>query len=554
MTLSVLVVPERVVQAAENAPSSSEAAGARTIEPTQRNRNTHWQDTLNPEGAAQRLRLDFEPGTYVAGKLSVIGNPLHLDLVSETGDHIRRLVDADGYIDGFHFIVPPDTTYLKVHSPEKPGDRQTGFHIEFNKVSQPLTEQKEQDAAANPLSPALHRLMAGSLTKQTIDEFWSELESKGTPLIEPVDDGTSIVTFFYRGAKSGVHILGSPSADHDPMYRLESTDIWYRSYRLPTSTRLSYRLAPDVPNIPGTYWERRVAILATAQADPLNKSPWPLSAADPYNQKSVVELPGAPKQPFAGFQNAVQGTVEHFSFTSKVLENTRRISLYTPPGFDPDDPETVLLVLFDGAAYQSLVSVPTILDNMHAARTGPQTAAVLISNPNMETRSRELPGDSGFANMVAREIIPLAQGKLGRSISPERTVVAGSSFGGLAATRLALEFPNVFGNVISMSGSFWWSPDSTPGEEREYTANRVAALDTVDVRFFLTAGLYETGRAGELDILSTNRHLKTVLQAKGYDVKLREYAGAHDYLVWQGALSDGLISLFGGSDKTTPKD
>ncbi|MEM9635691.1 MAG: alpha/beta hydrolase-fold protein [Pseudomonadota bacterium] len=554
MMLSVLGAPANGVQADAGSASPQNAAASQSIDRNPENGNRLWQDLLAPEGAAQQLRLEFKPGSYVAGTFSVAGNPLHLDLVSETGAHIRRLVAADGYIDEFHFIAPPETAYLKVHFPEQSGESESNFRVEFNKVVQSVTEQGEPETSEKFMSPALRKLAASGLTNHKVDEFWSELTRKGTPLVEPGDDDTSIVTFFYRGAQSGVRILGSPSADHDPMFRLEDTDIWFRSYRLPASTRLSYRLAPDVPEIPGTYWERRIAILATAQADPLNRSPWPQSALDRYNQKSVVALPRAPEQPFVGVQHARSGNIENLPFSSNSLKNTRDISLYTPPGFDPHDPDTILLVLFDGAAYQSVVSVPTILDNMHAAGIVPQTAAVLISNPDMDTRSRELPGDDGFAHMVARDIMPLVQKKLGSSISADRTVIAGSSFGGLAATRLALKFPGVFGNVISMSGSYWWSPDSSSGEEREYTASRVAALDAVDVRFFLSAGLFEAGRADGLDILNTNRHLKTVLMAKGYDVELREYAGAHDYLVWQGALSDGLISLFGKAGKSTPKD
>ena len=34
-----------------------------------------------------------------------------------------------------------------------------------------------------------------------------------------------------------------------------------------------------------------------------------------------------------------------------------------------------------------------------------------------------------------------------------------------------------------------------------------------------------------------------MLRAKGYAVSLRTYAGGHDFLVWRGALADGLIAL-----------
>ncbi len=46
-------------------------------------------------------------------------------------------------------------------------------------------------------------------------------------------------------------------------------------------------------------------------------------------------------------------------------------------------------------------------------------------------------------------------------------------------------------------------------------------------------------------ILVTNRHLRDVLLAKGYEVHYQEFAGGHDYLSWRGTLADGLILLIG---------
>lgn len=68
-------------------------------------------------------------------------------------------------------------------------------------------------------------------------------------------------------------------------------------------------------------------------------------------------------------------------------------------------------------------------------------------------------------------------------------------------------------------------------------------MPPVPVRFHLTAGLFETGHAGSPGILETTRHLRTILRAKGYDVSFEDYAGGHDYVVWRGALVDGLMRL-----------
>lgn len=536
---SVLVLQTQMTtgQAADTAP-----APALGLSPGQT--GTVWQGTLETGDAAERLRLGVAPGTYVAGRLEAESGPLVLDLVGTQGRHIRRLVGADGFRDTFQFLMPEGESFLTIRRARDGGDIPTAFRVEITQNVVP-GDLENEDTPAPLLSPRLRRLQAELASGAGTEDFWEDIADAGTPLVEPLGNGNSIVTFVYRNARTGVRILGAPSADHDPMVRLEGSDVWYRSYELPDETRLSYRLAPDVPVVPGSFWQRRVAILATAQADPLNRRPWPEDAIERFSRKSVLELPGAPEQPYVDRSPVNPGSVKHVDFASERLGNTRTVSFYMPTGFDPSDPETVLLVIFDGSAYQSDVSVPAILDNMQADGVIPQTAAVLISNPDLETRGRELPGDPAFAEVVAGEILPLAARELGVSVPAKRTALAGSSYGGLASTRLALAWPQVFGNVISLSGSYWWSPDGAETGRAEHMANLVAGMERANVRFFLTAGLFETGRAGELDILNTNRHLRTVMEAKGYDVTLREYAGAHDYITWRGALSDGLIHLFG---------
>lgn len=37
-------------------------------------------------------------------------------------------------------------------------------------------------------------------------------------------------------------------------------------------------------------------------------------------------------------------------------------------------------------------------------------------------------------------------------------IVGGSSLGGLAAAYCGLRRPDIFGNILSQSGSFWWQP------------------------------------------------------------------------------------------------
>jgi len=122
-------------------------------------------------------------------------------------------------------------------------------------------------------------------------------------------------------------------------------------------------------------------------------------------------------------------------------------------------------------------------------------------------------------------------------------VAAGSSYGGLASAWLGLKHPELFGNVLSLSGSYGWSP---PGTEDQWLTRQYVSSPRLPLRFYLQAGLYE-GKLGasSAGILDSNRQLRNVLQAKGYPVEHVEYASGHDYLQWRGSLACGLISLIG---------
>src|SRR5690606_2765066 len=124
----------------------------------------------------------------------------------------------------------------------------------------------EPPAATRPAlsSPRLRDLARQLELGTGTEAFWKEMARQGTPQIEDRPDGKKLMTFLFRGARRNARIMGAPSNDHEPMMRLEGSDVWYRTFIVPADTRLSYRIAPDIPEPPGSSRERRLAILATA--------------------------------------------------------------------------------------------------------------------------------------------------------------------------------------------------------------------------------------------------------------------------------------------------
>jgi enterochelin esterase-like enzyme len=160
---------------------------------------------------------------------------------------------------------------------------------------------------------------------------------------------------------------------------------------------------------------------------------------------------------------------------------------------------------------------------------------------------------------LVNELLPWAHDLFNFTRDPSRTLVAGSSFGGLAAACAGLWQPETFGNVLAQFGCFHWIPpqagDSSEGRpEPNWVARQFISSPRKPLRWYLDAGSAEFDAIGDGNsILSSTRALRDVLRAKGYEVHYQEFAGGHDYLCWRGTLADGLIALLGTDASRPPR-
>lgn len=508
-------------------------------------------------GAPVRYALALRAGDLVQGSLQ--GPAGSLDLVDAAGRHVRRLLGPTSLARSFMFVAPSGGAFAlvadgggasvpgAVGDVPRPGAR---YALRIDTITPRSAQQAPADAPDSPTIAELARTLAAG---GTTEAFWRRIGAEGAPLIEPMPtppgaEPMTRVTFLWRGARHNVRLLGSPSGDHDALERLGNSDVWYRTYLVPSSTRMSYQLAPEVPEIDATPMQRRRALLATLQRDPLNPHTFAATGADAYQQKSVLELPGAPPQPWIAPRAGVpRGTVTPYRVESRILAEGRDIYVYRPAGKAP----TAMVVLFDAHAYLSVVPTPTILDNLIADGLIPPVAALFVANPSAAARGTQLPGNPKFADFLADELMPWAA-TLGLSAPAARTVITGSSYGGLAAAYAGLRHPERFGLVLSQSGSFWWAPGASPDRppvEGGWLMREYASAPRVPLRFYLEAGRFEDGR-GAVNILTTTRHMRDVLVARGYPVTHAEFASGHDYLQWRGTLACGLIDLLGDGTRS----
>ena len=477
------------------------------------------------------IPLELNANDYVSGEYKTSARINHITLVDEDKTPIRRLSEPYTLEERFIFTVLKKGRYALVIEALEHESRFT-CNLEI-RAAQPQQHPMTQEEL---ISPTLLKMQGISDTKT----FWEEIKRVGTPLIEEHDDGTYILSFVYQGARNNVQIMGAPIGDIAYMNKMIGNDIWYKSFRVPKGTRLSYQLAPDVPQIIGTPRERRIAILATLQADPFNKTPMRYTQnEDTFHKMSTVVLPHPLYKEWSNEHDAPHGIIKSYTVASKLLNNQRDIDIYLPKGFSKENHYPVLF-LFDGKEYQSKVQTPIMLDNLIADKKIPPLIAVFISNPSYKSRALELPCNPLLADFMAKELLPWFKQTITPNVTAQQSILSGSSYGGLASAYTAFRYPDLFGNVLSLSGSFWWKADTE--EESQWLTRELAKSNPLPVSFYLYAGRFETGQSS-IDILESNRHLRTVLHAKKSAVFYEEFMGGHDYFSWDVALSDGLIRI-----------
>jgi enterochelin esterase-like enzyme len=433
--------------------------------------------------------------------------------------------------------------------------------LTINVPADQVSTGTRNDQPSSPRLLALRdRLTSGDRT--ALDKFWKEISEQGAPLIEPVagSDRDMLVTMLWRAREETRNVFVFRLGDvSKPMARLLDTDLWYKTFRLQKGARFTYQFAANLPD--PKEWRGVTQFADAVRNDPLN----PFQFADRPNELnphegqvfSAVELPSAEPQSWIVVRpNVPTGRVQRDKFRSKLLGNERAVWIYTPHGYSANKKPYGLLVLTDGGVYVNTARVATTLDNLIAAGLIPPLVAVMVENPD---RWRELSCSSAYADFLAQEIVPWARVNYHATDSPEQTIIGGASLGGLQAAFVGLKHSEVFGNVLSQSGSFAWKPDGE--KEWEWLKRQFAAGARLPLRFSFEAGLLEgtwwwrdlvaqqpnPPPANLIDptLLAANRNLRDTLQSKGYAVHYTEFNGNHGMFNWRGTLANHLIALVG---------
>lgn len=390
---------------------------------------------------------------------------------------------------------------------------------------------------------------------EAVQVFWNNIEKANAPLIEKIDGDleNSLVTFVYKGNEDIENIVLIPPIGRDnllenKMEKFLDTNIWYASYEINNKLRFKYSFS--VNDSFDINCEKRWDNL---ECDKLNKNKLVFKDENEEDDEvdSYVVMPNAGEEFWVKERNDIhKGIIHEHKFYSENVERARRVIIYTPYGYNEDDKPYKFLVLTDAEEYINVLSARNVIDNLITDKKIEPIVVIFIGSIGM--RSKELSCDDTFVEMIVNELLPWIRNNYNISSQAYEAIIGGLSLGGLTASYLGLKHSEVFGNVLSQSGAYWYKPKDYDGYEPDcWISTKFKAIDKLPLKFYLNVGVLEHKEG----MIGTNNILKDVLIGKGYDVYFEYFNSGHDYLSWGETLANGLISLIGiNKNMTKVKD
>ncbi len=248
------------------------------------------------------------------------------------------------------------------------------------------------------------------------------------------------------------------------------------------------------------------------------------------------------------------GTLAHVWYDSPTLNHQRRMSIYTPPGYEDSPARYPVLYLLHGSggdedAWTDLGRTAQIMDNLIAEG---KAKPMIVVMPNGVWFNQAAPGAAvnmfqpTMANSRSQSTVEIEDSfpdvmefvekhyRVAKGYA--HTAVAGLSMGGRQSCMLSLRYPDVFGYVGLFSGV-----GAIEGNEQAFA--KVFAYEPK---------LYWIGCGKTDGIMVSSRRLKEWCDFQGYPVTFFESEGGHTWRNWRIYLVEFAQKLFRETPVSTP--
>ena len=367
------------------------------------------------------------------------------------------------------------------------------------------------------------------------------------------------VTFrYFAPAASDVALTGEwPGGEKVPMKKDEQ-GVW------------SVTAGP----LPPEWWGYAFLVNGTRALDPQN----PRVRRDTAKFDSTVLIAG-PESSLYAVTDVPHGTVSAIWSPSRSLHLTRRMLVYTPPGYETTNDRYPVLYLLHGAGgdeeeWTGQGRVPQILDNLiaqgkakpmivvmpngHASQSvTPALAAPAVPGYNSGEGNTRLAPYPLYPDSLISDVIPFIDKTYRTLTSRDNRAIAGLSMGGSQALYAGLRHLDQFAWVASFSGAFVLWPDAMvrtpgvsgpPGPGAGQGLNLKAVESTFPDLTPESAGrlrLFYISCGMDDGLIASNRKYKEWLKSRNIrfvDVETPGYA--HVWSYWRKSLADVAPRLF----------
>jgi enterochelin esterase-like enzyme len=269
--------------------------------------------------------------------------------------------------------------------------------------------------------------------------------------------------------------------------------------------------------------------------------------------QSILEVPGdAPT--FYDAQRVPHGEIRTEWYESKSLNSIRRVTIYTPPGYDASGKTRYpVLYLFHGAnadetAWTRLGHVNLILDNLLAAGKMKPFIAVMPfgypAPPSVQVTPAGAPAAGagrgfssvvdGFSQDLLGDVIPYVQSHYRVYADRDHRAIAGLSMGGIESLQIGLNHLDQFSYVGGFSAAITPAsfPQTFPGVKADPAAmNRQLHLLWI-------------GCGTDDSLFAASTSFSKYLDDAQVKHEFFKIPGAHTWIVWRQFLNEFAPQLF----------
>ena len=251
--------------------------------------------------------------------------------------------------------------------------------------------------------------------------------------------------------------------------------------------------------------------------------------------------------------NVEHGDVSRVWYDSPKLGMKRRMSIYTPPGYDKGKAYPVLYLLHgaggDEEAWLTLGRTAQIMDNLIALG---KAKPMIVVMPNGNASDDASPLETGIRNKERpkasyEESFPDIMDYMAKHYKikkgADNTAICGLSMGGGHTFRISMMNPGTFGYMGLFSAAVRLEWNSQKNLEQQFESNQKAA-DQMKALFAAKPHLYWIAIGKDDFLIQQNVELRRYLDKMQYPYEYFENEGGHIWRNWRIYLSMFAPRLF----------